>query len=131
MLPESWGVPVFFHSDGNLNAVLSHIVAAGFNGLQCIEPAADMDLPIIKRKYGKNLCLMGNIDPSLLSYQTSQSDTETQDDRLVHSVTELMASADADGGLIFGTCSGLHASMSPERVQLMYRLASQLDSSPT
>ena len=39
------GVPVFFHSDGNLNGVLPTLVAAGFDGLQCIEPAAGMNLP--------------------------------------------------------------------------------------
>jgi uroporphyrinogen decarboxylase len=118
------GVPVFFHSDGNLNAVLPTIVAAGYDGLQCIEPAAGMDLPAIKRKYGKDLCLMGNVDPALLSHENRQSDTPSIDGRLAHAVNALIDSLGTDGGLIFGTCSGLHHGMSPERVDFMYRLVS-------
>ncbi len=117
------GVPVFFHSDGNLNAVLPTIAAAGFDGLQGIEPAADMDLPEIKARYGKSLCLMGNIDPALLSEQGSRIEAKPYYWRLRRAVLDLMASGGGDGGLIFGTCSGLHAGMSPGRVQYMYDLA--------
>ncbi len=122
------GVPVFFHSDGNLNGVLATIVAAGFDGLQCLEPTAGMDLSEIKARYGKALCLMGNIDPALLSEPGSQLVPEPRCERLRRAVLDLTASAaDGDGGLIFGTCSGLHAGMSPERVQYMYNLAAEPD----
>jgi len=122
------GVPVFFHSDGNLNGVLATIEAAGFDGLQCLEPAAGMDLSEIKARYGKALCLMGNIDPALLSEPGSQMAPEPRYGRLRRAVLDLTASAaGGDGGLIFGTCSGLHAGMSPERVQYMYDLAAEPD----
>lgn len=119
------GVPVFFHSDGNLNAVLPTIAAAGFDGLQCIEPAAGMDLPAIRTEYGNRLCLMGNVDPALLSGQGNQDEIESRCKRLRRTVLDLMASAGGNGGYIFGTCSGLHAGMSPELVHYMYRLASE------
>jgi uroporphyrinogen decarboxylase len=122
------GVPIFFHSDGNLNAVLPLVVEAGFDGLQCIEPAAGMDINDIKQRYGRNLCLMGNMDPSLLTEKGNQIDTETSYDHLRQSVFELMKIADEDGGFIFGTCSGLFTGMSPEIVQTMYRLANEFDS---
>jgi uroporphyrinogen decarboxylase len=121
------GVPVFFHSDGNLNAVLPYIVAAGFDGLQCIEPASGMDIKKIKTRYGKELCLMGNMDPALLSVQGSQSDAATQYARLRRAVFNLMAFAGGNDGFIFGSCSGLHAGMSPELVQYMYHLVSEAD----
>jgi uroporphyrinogen decarboxylase len=121
------GVPVFFHSDGNLNAVLPYIVEAGFDGLHGIEPASGMDLRQIKRTYGEDLCLMGNIDPSLLSVADIRKDTETRHAQLRQAVTDLITSAGGNGGLIFGTCSGLQAGMSPELVHLMYRLASEPD----
>lgn len=120
------GVPVFFHSDGNLKAVLPSIIAAGFDGLQCLDPSAGMDLPSIKRTHGKDLCLMGNVDPSLLCRSDGPGDTGSRDDPLARAVHDLIASADAEGGLIFGTSSGLHAGLSPERVDFMHRLASDL-----
>lgn len=121
------GVPVFFHSDGCLNAVLPHIVEAGFDGLQCLEPAAGMDLCAIKKTYGKDLCLMGNIDPALLSKPIDQIDSGKNYDRLRHAVENLLACAGADGGFIFGTCSGLHSGMSPELVQFMYDMVAWAD----
>jgi uroporphyrinogen decarboxylase len=55
---------VFFHSDGNINAVLDDIVEMGFDGLHSIEPLAGMDIGSIKNKYGNKLCLLGNVDCS-------------------------------------------------------------------
>lgn len=121
------GVPAFFHSDGNLNAVVPILVAAGFDGLQCLEPSAGMDLAGIKARYGKALCLMGNIDPALLSEQGSPLEAEQHCGRLRRAVLGLMTATGGEGGLIFGTCSGLHAGMSPELVQYMYDLAAEPD----
>lgn len=126
-IAKELGVPVFFHSDGNLNAVLPHIVSAGFDGLQCIEPAAGMNISKIRQQYGKDLCLMGNVDPALLSDQSGHGDAELGYDELRRAVTDLMAPAVEKGGFIFGSCSGLHAGMWPERVNYMYQLAIELD----
>ena len=124
---KSLGVPVFFHSDGDLNAVLPHIVSAGFDGLQCIEPAAGMSMSKIRQRYGKDLCLMGNVDPALLSDQSGHGNAELGYDELRRAVTDLMAPAAGRGGFIFGSCSGLHTGMWPERVNYMYQLATELD----
>lgn len=55
-------VPVLMHTDGDLRAVMDDIVDCGFDGLQSLQPTANMDLKAIKRDYGEKLCLMGNID---------------------------------------------------------------------
>ncbi|SFR17623.1 uroporphyrinogen decarboxylase family protein [Desulfoscipio geothermicus] len=125
-------IPVFLHSDGNINAVLPIIVEAGFDGLQCIEPAAGMNFKEVKQKYGKYLCLMGNIDPALLygngannSFGCASDDPHVQKHNfpeLARAVNELIAMAAPDGGFIFGTCSGLHAGLSTEKVKFMYEL---------
>jgi len=119
--------PVFFHSDGNISSILPLLVAAGFNGLQCIEPAAGMDILEVKTNFGNDLCLMGNIDPLLLSEKPYRDDFDAPYDTLQQVVTGLMASFGGDGGYIFGTCSGLHAGLSPERVHFMYEIASKLN----
>ena len=121
------GVPAFFHSDGNLNAVLPLISAAGFNGLQGIEPAAGMDMQKISRAYGQALCPMGNIDPALLAKPGPREDLREQRERLQRAVLALQTSMANENGFIFGTCSGLHAGMSPELVHYMYQLASEAD----
>ena len=60
------GVPVFLHTDGDINAIMDDIVQMGFDGIQAIQPSANMDIAQVKEKYGDCLCLMGNIDIYLL-----------------------------------------------------------------
>lgn len=124
------GVPVFFHSDGNLNNVLPHIIGAGFDGLQCIEPASGMDLIKISAQYGQSLCLMGGIDPALLVHNENLCDMETACNNLSNAITTLMESDQTNGGLIIGSCSGLYAGMSPELVHHMYQLVSEFKKAP-
>ncbi|HHW44899.1 MAG TPA: hypothetical protein GXX25_14055 [Desulfotomaculum sp.] len=110
------GVPVFFHSDGNLNDLLEDIVQTGFHGLQCLEPAAGMDIGRIKRLYGDRLCLWGNLDPEELILPRSPRELQQK----VHS---LLAAAAPGGGFIFGTCSGLIDGMRVENILAAYGAA--------
>jgi uroporphyrinogen decarboxylase len=121
------GVPVFYHSDGDISAVLPLIVEAGFDGLQCIEPTAGMDIFKIKRQYGQDLCLMGNVDPALLSDSISQSESRKSHDNIRHAVTNLLSFAGEDGGFIFGTSSGLYSGMNPELVHFMYNIVADAE----
>lgn len=123
---KKMGVPIFFHSDGNLNTVLPDIVTAGFDGLQCMEPTAGMDLLSIKNQYGKKLCLMGNVDPTLLSSPDDMGPETSLDSTLEKTVNTLMTTARTNCGVIFGTCCGLHEGMSFKKVDFMYRFASRL-----
>jgi len=107
------GVPVFFHSDGNLNDLLEDIIGAGFHGLQCLEAAAGMDIGLIKEKYGTRLCLWGNLDPVELLLPRSRRE-------LQETVQALIEVASPGGGFIFGTSSGLIEGVRPENLQAVY-----------
>ncbi|OAT80751.1 hypothetical protein A6M21_12960 [Desulfotomaculum copahuensis] len=106
-------VPVFFHSDGNLDELLADIAGAGFHGLQCIEAAAGMDIGRIKRQYGDRLCLWGNLDPEELILPRSRPE-------LRNTVQALIDVASPGGGYIFGTSSGLIKGMRVENLQVVY-----------
>ena len=58
------GVKVIFHSDGNVMEVLDDLLEAGIAGLNPIEPLAGMDIAHLKRRYGRRLILVGNVDCS-------------------------------------------------------------------
>ncbi|MGI9860521.1 uroporphyrinogen decarboxylase family protein [Moorella naiadis] len=107
-------LPVLYHSDGNLQAVLPDLAGLPLDGLQGLEPAAGMDIGAVKREYGEKLCLMGNFDLDLLV--TGNPDTITA---AVHSLLDVAAPG---GGYIFSTACGiLHASLPPENVLALYR----------
>ena len=66
---ESITLPWIFHSDGDLTAVLDDLVDLGIAGLHPVEPGA-MDIRALKRRYGKRLCLIGNVDVHTLGAGT-------------------------------------------------------------
>lgn len=109
------GLPVFFHSDGDLGAILKDIAGSGFDGLQGIESASGMDLAAVKADYGHRLCLWGNLDPVCLVEELS---AEAIDAR----VEAVLASGARDGGLIFGTSSGLFSGMRPRSIERAYQV---------
>lgn len=116
---QELSVPVFFHSDGNLNAVLDDLLALGFDGLQGLEPSAGMDLAAVKEKAGSRVCLMGNLDLSYLH-------PEAEDEEIVEAVETTFRAAPKTGHYIFGTSGGLHKDLPVEKVKTMYSIARQL-----
>lgn len=109
---KTLGVPLFFHSDGNLNEVLGDLVRAGFDGLHCLEKAAGMDIIRIKERYGKVLCLWGNLDPGEVIFPRNQKELREQ-------VRSLLSAASPSGGFIFGTSSGLVNGMRVENLEVI------------
>ncbi len=108
-------MPVFFHSDGNLNPVLDDIVELGFQGLHCLESGAGMELPHLKTRYGERICLWGNLDPRDLFPDRGGKLLERK-------VRDIIRVAAPGGGFIFGTSSGLVAGMRPEHVETVHRV---------
>jgi uroporphyrinogen decarboxylase len=110
------GLPVFFHCDGDVTTVLDDLVETGLDGLHGIESAAGMDLRGIRERCGSRLCLWGNLDPRYLVQPQSH-------EQLRDAVRSIVSVADPEGGLIFGTSSGLFAGMSSENLRAVYSLA--------
>jgi uroporphyrinogen decarboxylase len=93
---------------------LEDIAGSGFDGLQCIETAAGMDLATIKANYGQQLCLWGNLDPACLVEALSGEAIDAR-------VEAVLASGARNGGLIFGTSSGLFEGMHPRSIERAYQ----------
>ncbi len=111
-------VPVFFHSDGDLNTVLDDIVACGYDGLHSLQPSSNMDIARLKRIYGDRLCLMGNIDINyVLPFGTPEEVAQV--------VRETIAAAAPGGGYILSTCNTLIRVIPPENALAMYRAADE------
>lgn len=109
-------VPVFLHSDGNVNAVLEKVTEAGFDGIQSLQPSAGMDIGEVKKKYGNRLCLWGNIDLDYIMCHASPDEVRA-------SVKETIKKAGADGGYILSTCNTLISSIPRENIYAMIGVA--------
>jgi uroporphyrinogen decarboxylase len=60
------GMPVFFHSDGDLRLVLDDLLDSGIAALNPLENSAHMDLRDLAPRYGDRLAFVGNIDVKVL-----------------------------------------------------------------
>lgn len=55
------GIPLTFHSDGNLSEIIPILIELGFCAVHPIEPAGN-NIYELKRSYENKMCLIGNID---------------------------------------------------------------------
>jgi uroporphyrinogen decarboxylase len=109
-------VPVFLHSDGDIRTLLPQIVACGFDGLQSLQPSAQMNILEVKRQYGGQLCLWGNLDLNhLMTFGTPEE--------IAEQARWLCRNIGADGGFILGTCNILIDAIPVENALAMYHAA--------
>lgn len=105
------GLAVFFHSDGNLNAILADLVACELDGLQGLEPAAGMSIPLVRKEVGNQLTLWGNFSFDFLS-------NERSDQEIAQAISAITP---AGGKIILSSCGGLVDGMNLETVRRLYR----------
>jgi len=61
------GMPVIFHSDGDIRPVLDDLIAAGVDAVNPLECKANMDLRELAPRYGERLGFVGGIDVRVLA----------------------------------------------------------------
>ena len=109
---EQLDIPWVVHSDGDVSAILDDLVDLGISGLHPIERNA-MDIRSIKRRYGKRLCLLGNVDLDLLGRGTA--------DEVEQEVRELIRDVAPDGGYIVTSGNSLASYVKPENARALAR----------
>jgi uroporphyrinogen decarboxylase len=115
---DSVEVPVLWHSDGNVEALLPMAIEAGFAGIHGLEPAAGMDLARIKREYGRDLALVGNIDVQVLCGDDLAA--------VRREVDRCIAEGAPGGGYMLATCNSIFNGMSARAVAEMFRYAAEV-----
>jgi uroporphyrinogen decarboxylase len=112
---EEGGI-VVKHSDGNLWPLLDLIVDTGIDALNPMEPIAGMDIGEVKCKYGKKVCLIGNIDCGHLLSDGTEEEVEA-------AVRECIRKASPGGGHILSSSNIIHSSVKPENYLAMVKAA--------
>jgi uroporphyrinogen decarboxylase len=110
---EALGVPVIWHSDGNVEALLPMALEAGFVGVHGLDPIAGMDLAAVKRSFGQVLTLVGNADVRVLC----NSDLAA----VRREVDRCIAQGAPGGGYMIASCNSIFEGMNPAAVDEMFR----------
>ncbi len=111
--PKAAGMKVIFHSDGYVMDILDDMIDAGIDGLNPIEPLAGMDIGLLKKRYGKNLVLVGNVDCSQTLPLGSVED-------VVEATKQCLRDAGHGGGLLIGSSSEIVPSTPVENILAFY-----------
>lgn len=110
---QELGLKVVRHSDGNLWQIMETLLDTGYDGLNPLEPQADMGLEKVKAYCGDRICLLGNIDcQELLPNGTT--------DQVDRAVQQAIGDAAAGGGLIICSSNSLHPAVNPENCIAMF-----------
>jgi uroporphyrinogen decarboxylase len=113
---NSIGVPVIWHSDGNIKQLLPMAIEAGFIGIHGVDAVAGMNLALIKREFGRDLVLIGNLDVRLLF--------DADLDAIRQEVDRCYDEGSSGSGYLFASCNSICTGMNPAAVKEMFRCAS-------
>ena len=107
---DSISIPWVFHSDGNLAELMPDLLDLGISGINPVEPEA-MDIVAAKRRWGDQICLLGNVSVHLLS-AGSPGEVRAEVRRLLREVAP-------GGGYILTSGNSLASYCRPENVRAM------------
>ena len=126
---EELDIPVIWHTDGAIESLLPMAIEsllpmaieAGFRGVHGLEPAAGIDLGRVKRTFGDNLVLVGNVDVAVLcSSNVSAVRSE---------VARCIEQGAHGGGYMLSSCNSIFKGMHPPSIVEMYRYAGKVGAS--
>jgi uroporphyrinogen decarboxylase len=117
---ESLPAPIIWHSDGAIEPLLPFAVEAGFVGVHGLEPAAGVDLARVKRRFGHQLILVGNVDVRPLCNGDLNA--------VRAEVDRCLAQGAPGGGYMLSTCNSIFRGMHPSAVAELFLYAAMLDS---
>lgn len=108
------GFHVIKHTDGNIMPILDQLVQCRPHALHSIDPQAGVDIAEVKRLYGDQVCLIGNVNCGLM-------DTGTEEE-VVESCRYALRHGMPGGGFIFSTSNCIYTGMRLARYELMQQV---------
>ena len=106
------GARVIKHTDGNVRKILPLIVKCGVDAFQSVDPSAGMDIGEVKREFGNQIAIIGNIDCSnLLCFATPEEVRDV--------VRETIKAAAPGGGYMLSSSNTLTSITSLDNLRAM------------
>ena len=99
------------HTDGDIRPILDQLIETNPHALHSIDPQAGVDIAEVKKRYGGQVCLIGNVNCGLL-----QSGTE---DEIRENVRYALRHGMPGGGYIFSTSNCVYTGLPLERYEMM------------
>jgi len=105
------GFYVIKHTDGNIMPILDQLAETRPHALHSLDPQGGVDIAEVKKQYGKELCLIGNVNCGLMDSGTDEAVTKSAEYALTHGMP--------GGGYIFSTSNCVYTGMRLARYELI------------
>ncbi|NPV79431.1 MAG: hypothetical protein HPY52_04015 [Firmicutes bacterium] len=92
---RNMGAYVIKHTDGDIMKIVDQIVECGPHALHSLDPQGGIDMAVMKERYGRKVCLIGNVNCALLQTGTKEE--------MLASAAYAMEHGKPGGGYIFST----------------------------
>ncbi len=112
------GIPVLFHSDGNLSDIFSNLLACGFDGLAGCQ-LEYLELSALRERYKSRLVLLAGIPDNLL-------ETEELDLNHKKQFAKFLADLTSAGHLVLCSSGGLSSARHLGKLRTFYRWADEI-----
>ena len=110
------GGRTMIHTDGKIDKLIPCYIEMGLDLLQCLEPAAGVDLIALNEQFGDKIAWNGNIDVSVLLWRGTPEEVRIECERIINAVAPT-------NNLVFGPCTDIMAWHSIENIETLYTTA--------
>jgi uroporphyrinogen decarboxylase len=110
---RSRGLPVIFHSDGDIRLIIPSMIEEGVTALQPLDAMAGLDVVRLKEEYGDRLAFIGNVPNKTLLPRGTPRDIALDVRRRLQ--------AGEGGGYILGSSHSIAEDVPPSNFEAMLR----------
>jgi hypothetical protein len=109
-------LPVYVHTCGSIGDRIDLMVEAGYDGVDTMDPPplGNTDIAEVKKRFGRELFLKGNIDPVNVIRNGTPAEVYRKS-------AECIDAAGRDGGYILSSACSVAPEAPPENIRQMYR----------
>ncbi len=100
------------HCDGNILQILDYMIDCGIDCIDPIDPTAGMEIGLIKEKFGRRVCIKGNINCVTSLVSGTVEDIENE-------VKACIEKAAYQGGYILSSSNMIHSGVKPQNFKTM------------
>lgn len=105
------GFYVIKHTDGDIMPIIDQLAQTNPHALHSLDPQGNVDIAVVKKNYGQQLCLIGNVSCAMLDNGTDQECVDSARYCLTHGMP--------GGGYIFSTSNCVYTGMKLDRYELI------------
>ncbi|NMB46121.1 MAG: hypothetical protein GX998_06875 [Firmicutes bacterium] len=109
------GIPIMYHSDGDIMEILPDLLDMGVNALNPIEPYG-MDIRAVRKRFGNRLCLVGNLDVGGNLSSGTPADVRAEAEDIIDAVGQ-------DGAFVLASSHSITPNVPPENFLAMIETA--------